>query len=134
MLTVLGAAAILVLLALILFASPRFVVALTLVPVVAGLLGGFAGQNRHVRDGRIRSVAPTAALLAFAVVYFGVMNDAGLFEPFIRRIVRLVGSDPLKVVIRNRGRRVNRAPRWRRGEHVHGHRPGDAADLRRPAA
>ena len=49
-------------------------------------------------DG-IRSVAPTAALLAFAVVYFGVMNDAGLFEPFIRRIVRLVGSDPLKVVI-----------------------------------
>ena len=49
-------------------------------------------------DG-IRSVAPTAALLAFAVVFFGVMNDAGLFEPFIRWIVRLVGDDPLKVVI-----------------------------------
>ena len=38
----------------------------------------------------IRSVAPVAALLAFAVVYFGVMNDAGLFDPFIRRLVRVV--------------------------------------------
>ena len=33
-------------------------------------------------DG-IRGVAPTAALLAFAVVYFGVMHDAGLFDPLI---------------------------------------------------
>ncbi len=49
-------------------------------------------------DG-IRGVAPTAALLAFAVVYFGVMHDAGLFDPMIRRVVRLVGRDPGKVVI-----------------------------------
>ena len=48
-------------------------------------------------DG-IRGVAPTAALLAFAVVYFGVMHDAGLFDPLIRRVVRLVGRDPGKVV------------------------------------
>ena len=39
------------------------------------------------------------ALLAFAVVYFGVMHDAGLFDPLIRRVVRLVGSDPGKVVL-----------------------------------
>ena len=99
MLTLLGVAAILVLLSLILFRVTSVVVALTLVPVAAGLAGGFAGQiGAFAMDG-IRSVAPTAALLAFAVVYFGVMNDAGLFEPFIRRIVRLVGSDPLKVVL-----------------------------------
>jgi CitMHS family citrate-Mg2+:H+ or citrate-Ca2+:H+ symporter len=49
-------------------------------------------------DG-IRGVAPTAALLAFAVVYFGVMHDAGLFDPVIRRVVRLVGRDPRKVVM-----------------------------------
>jgi CitMHS family citrate-Mg2+:H+ or citrate-Ca2+:H+ symporter len=99
MLTVLGVAAILVLLGLILFRVTSVVVALTLVPVAAALLGGFAGEiGTFAMDG-IRSVAPTAALLAFAVVYFGVMNDAGLFEPFIRRIVRLVGSDPMKVVV-----------------------------------
>jgi CitMHS family citrate-Mg2+:H+ or citrate-Ca2+:H+ symporter len=99
MLTILGVASILVLLALILFRVTSVVVALTLVPVAAALIGGFGGQiGAFAMDG-IRSIAPTAALLAFAVVYFGVMNDAGLFEPFIRRIVRLVGSDPMKVVV-----------------------------------
>ena len=42
-------------------------------------------------DG-IRGVTPVAALLAFAVIYFGVMNDAGLFEPIIRTLVRVVGT------------------------------------------
>jgi CitMHS family citrate-Mg2+:H+ or citrate-Ca2+:H+ symporter len=99
MFTFLGVAAIVVLLALILLRITSVVVALTLVPVAAGLAGGFAGQIGPFAMDGIRSVAPTAALLAFAVIYFGVMNDAGLFEPFIRRIVRLVGSDPLKVVL-----------------------------------
>jgi CitMHS family citrate-Mg2+:H+ or citrate-Ca2+:H+ symporter len=40
-----------------------------------------------------------AALLAFAVIYFGVMNDAGLFDPIIRRLVRAVGSDPVKIAV-----------------------------------
>ena len=99
MLTLLGVAAIAALVGLILFRVTSVVVALTLVPVVAAIAGGFAGEIGGFAMDGIRSVAPTAALLAFAVVFFGVMNDAGLFEPFIRRIVRLVGDDPLKVVI-----------------------------------
>jgi len=99
MLTALGAAAIVALLLLILFRITSVVVALTLVPIVAGLAAGFAGQIGGFAMDGIRSVAPTAALLAFAVVYFGVMNDAGLFDPFIRAVVRIVGEDPLKVVI-----------------------------------
>jgi len=99
MLTLLGVAAIVALLGLILFRIASVVVALTLVPVVAGVAGGFGTQiGAFAMDG-IRGVAPTAALLAFAVVYFGVMNDAGLFEPFIRKVMRLVGEDPLKVVV-----------------------------------
>jgi citrate-Mg2+:H+ or citrate-Ca2+:H+ symporter, CitMHS family len=99
MLTLLGIAAIVALLGLILFRITSVVVALTLVPVAAGLAGGFAGQIGGFAMDGIRSVAPTAALLAFAVVYFGVMNDAGLFEPFIRAVVRMVGRDPIKVVV-----------------------------------
>lgn len=99
MLTLLGIAAIVALLGLILFRITSVVVALTLVPVAAGLAGGFAGQIGGFAMDGIRSVAPTAALLAFAVVYFGVMNDAGLFEPFIRAVVRMVGRDPVKVVV-----------------------------------
>jgi len=98
-LTLLGVAAIATLVGLILFRVTSVVVALTLVPVVAAIAGGFTGEIGGFAMDGIRSVAPTAALLAFAVVFFGVMNDAGLFEPFIRWIVRLVGDDPLKIVI-----------------------------------
>jgi CitMHS family citrate-Mg2+:H+ or citrate-Ca2+:H+ symporter len=99
MLTWLGLAAITALLALILFRVTSVLVALTLVPIAAALAGGFAPQlGAFAMDG-IRGVAPTAALLAFAVVYFGVMHDAGLFAPVIGRVVRLVGRDPRKVVI-----------------------------------
>jgi citrate-Mg2+:H+ or citrate-Ca2+:H+ symporter, CitMHS family len=99
MLTWLGLAAITALLALILFRITSVLVALTLVPIAAALAGGFAPKlGTFAMDG-IRGVAPTAALLAFAVVYFGVMHDAGLFDPVIRRVVRLVGRDPGKVVV-----------------------------------
>jgi citrate-Mg2+:H+ or citrate-Ca2+:H+ symporter, CitMHS family len=99
MLTWLGLAAITALLALILFRITSVLVALTLVPIAAALAGGFAPELGGFALDGIRDVAPTAALLAFAVVYFGVMHDAGLFDPVIRRVVRLVGRDPGKVVI-----------------------------------
>ena len=61
MLTFLGVAAIVSLLVLILFRITSVVVALTLVPIAAGLAGGFAGQiGAFAMDG-IRSVAPTAS-------------------------------------------------------------------------
>jgi CitMHS family citrate-Mg2+:H+ or citrate-Ca2+:H+ symporter len=47
----------------------------------------------------IRGIVPIASLLAFAVLYFGVMGDAGLFDPVIRALIRLVGTDPMKIVI-----------------------------------
>ena len=47
----------------------------------------------------IKQVAPTGILLFFAVLYFSVMLDAGLFDPVISFIVRKVKGDPLKVVL-----------------------------------
>ena len=109
MLTWLGLATISVLLALILFRITSVLVALTLVPIAAALAGGFRRRlGAFAMDG-IRGVAPTAALLAFAVVYFGVMHDAGLFDPLIRRVVRLVGRDPLQ----GRARHRRASPRLR---------------------
>ena len=98
-LTVLGLLTIAALLVLILFRITSVLVALTLVPLVAALAGGFGGQiGTFAMDG-IRSVTPVAVLLAFAVIYFGVMNDAGLFEPAIRLVLRAVGGDPVKIVV-----------------------------------
>ena len=79
---------------LILFRVTSVLVALTLVPVATALIGGFGGRSARSRWTGIRGVTPVAALLAFAVIYFGVMNDAGLFEPIIRALVRVVGTRP----------------------------------------
>jgi CitMHS family citrate-Mg2+:H+ or citrate-Ca2+:H+ symporter len=99
MLTVIGLVAIASLLILILFRITSVLVALTLVPLAAAIAGGFAGQfGTFAMDG-IRSVTPVAVLLAFAVIYFGVMNDAGLFEPAIRVVLRAVGGDPVRIVV-----------------------------------
>jgi CitMHS family citrate-Mg2+:H+ or citrate-Ca2+:H+ symporter len=99
MLTWLGLFTILALLVLILFRITSVLVALIIVPVVTALLGGFGIEiGTFAMDG-IRSVTPVAALLAFAVLFFGVMNDAGLFEPVIRALVRAVGRDPVKIAV-----------------------------------
>ena len=75
------------------------VVALILVPVIFGLFAGAGlGIGDMITDG-IKSLAPTAALLFFAIIFFGIMIDVGLFDPLIRRILRLVGHDPVKVVL-----------------------------------
>lgn len=99
MLTLLGIATIAALLLLVLFRITSVLVALTLVPVVAAIAGGVAGSlGSYAMDG-IRGVTPVAALLAFAVIYFGVMNDAGLFDPVIRALVRVVGTDPVRIAL-----------------------------------
>jgi citrate-Mg2+:H+ or citrate-Ca2+:H+ symporter, CitMHS family len=99
MLTWLGVATIVALLVLILFRITSALVALVLVPVVAALVGGFGSQIGSFAMDGIRSVVPVASLFAFAVLYFGVMNDAGLFDPIIRALVGLVGTDPVKIAV-----------------------------------
>jgi CitMHS family citrate-Mg2+:H+ or citrate-Ca2+:H+ symporter len=99
MLTLLGIGTVAALLLLILFRITSVLVALTLVPLAAALIGGFAGSfGTWAMDG-IRGVTPVAALLAFAVIYFGVMNDAGLFAPIIRALVSVVGTDPVRIAL-----------------------------------
>ncbi|NQX15323.1 CitMHS family transporter [Rathayibacter sp. VKM Ac-2857] len=74
-------------------------VALIVVPTIFGL---FAGAGLGIGDmvlEAIGSLAPTAALLMFAIMYFGIMIDVGLFDPLIRFIVRALGDDPAKVVL-----------------------------------
>ena len=82
-------------------------VALILVPVIFGILAVQFGAAILPEDGgvadsimdAIKSFAPTAALLFFAIIYFGLMIDVGLFDPLIRLILRVVGNSPVRLVI-----------------------------------
>ncbi|MFF9803612.1 CitMHS family transporter [Streptomyces coeruleorubidus] len=74
-------------------------VALVVLPVLAALAGGFAGElGGMVLDG-LSKVAPTGIMIAFAVLYFSLMVDAGLFDPLIRGLLRLAKGDPLRVTV-----------------------------------
>lgn len=74
-------------------------VALLLIPVITALLLGTSANHigGMALDG-VKALAPTGIMLMFAILYFGVMIDAGLFEPMVKLVVRLVEGDPLKVV------------------------------------
>ncbi|MFS0560563.1 CitMHS family transporter [Terribacillus sp. 179-K 1B1 HS] len=72
---------------------------LILVPIIFAIIGGFGLElGPMILDGLV-GVAPTGIMLLFAVMYFGIMIDAGLFDPLINKILSIVKGDPLKVVI-----------------------------------
>ncbi|GKV57621.1 citrate transporter [Sporosarcina sp. NCCP-2222] len=99
MLALLGFLTILVFLALILTKKVSVIVSLILVPVIFALIGGFGLEMGEFMLEGIKGVAPTGIMLGFAILYFGVMNNAGLFDPVISRVLRTVKGDPLKIVV-----------------------------------
>ncbi|KMO38921.1 citrate transporter [Methylobacterium variabile] len=99
MLAALGFATIAIFLYAIMTRRLSVLVALILIPAVAGLLAGAGpGLGKMMLDG-IARVAPVGVMIVFAVLYFGLMLDVGLFEPMIRRLVRLVKGDPVRVTL-----------------------------------
>lgn len=98
MLALSGLLTILVLLALIISKRMSPLVALILVPVAAALLNGFGLQTGPFILKGIQSVAPVAGMFLFAILYFGIMTDAGMVDPLIDRILRVVGTRPAFIV------------------------------------
>jgi CitMHS family citrate-Mg2+:H+ or citrate-Ca2+:H+ symporter len=98
MLAPLGLLTILVLLAVIITRRMSPLVALIAVPVAAALVGGFGLETGKFIVKGIRDVAPVAGMFIFAILYFGVMTDAGMLDPVIDRILRTVGSRPTRIV------------------------------------
>ncbi|WP_313514007.1 CitMHS family transporter [Corynebacterium variabile] len=98
-LVALGFLMILTFMALIMTGRMTPILALILVPTVFGLIGGAGlGLGDMIIDA-VKDMAPTAALLMFAIMYFGIMIDVGLFDPLIRMITRILGNDPAKIVL-----------------------------------
>jgi len=75
------------------------VAALVVVPIVFALIGGFwSGLGDMMMEG-LKQVAPSAALLLFAILFFGILIDAGLFDPLINKVMKIVKGDPVKIAV-----------------------------------
>jgi len=99
MLALLGLCTIIVMLIAILSKRLSPMVALITVPIVAGLIGGFGWKTGAFIVTGIRGIAPIAGMFVFAILYFGVMHDAGMLDPIIDRILRTVGHKPVRIVV-----------------------------------
>ena len=93
--------------------APPFT-ALVLVPLAVGLGTGWFGEFGYTASDipkfaiagmignaklDINGVAGTALMLLFAILYFGMMLTAGLFNPAVNFIVKVIKGDPLKVLV-----------------------------------
>ena len=99
MLAALGFATITVLLLVTMTKRASVLVALILLPVLAALIGGFASDLGELTLGGLSKVAPTGIMIAFAVLYFSLMVDAGLFDPLLRAVLRAARGDPLRIAV-----------------------------------
>ncbi|GAA1325360.1 CitMHS family transporter [Brachybacterium rhamnosum] len=74
-------------------------VAIIAAPVLFAVIAGFGLQLPDMVMSGLETVAPTAVLLLFAILYFGVMMDNKLFDPVSNLIVRVSGGDPVKICV-----------------------------------
>lgn len=119
MLAILGFLTVIIMLVLIMTKKASPLVALIVVPVVTGIISCFffvtdpeaapgvidAAANFKALGGFITgsagigSVAATGVMFIFSILFFGILTDAGTFRPIIRKILQIVGTDPVKICI-----------------------------------
>jgi len=98
-LTILGFAMVVCFMYLIMTKRMSALIALIIVPTVFALAGGFYHGLGEMMLSGVKALAPTGVMLTFSILYFGLMIDAGLFDPLVRFILKIVRGDPLKVLM-----------------------------------
>lgn len=98
MLALLGLCTIAILLAAILTKKMSPLVALITIPIIAALIGGFGLETSKFIIAGITNIAPVAGMFVFAILFFGIVTDAGMLDPVISGILRVVGSRPSRIV------------------------------------
>ena len=98
-LVVLGYLTIIIFMALLMGKKLSALVALIVVPVAMGIIGGMGGEIGTYALKGLKGVATTGSLMIFAVMYFCVMIAAGMFDPLVDKTVRFIKGDPVKLLV-----------------------------------
>ncbi len=119
MLAALGFLTVIIMLVLIMTKKASPLVALIAVPVVTGIIScaffvtdpenapgvvDFVANFKSLGgmitgSSGIGSVAATGVMFIFSILFFGILTDAGTFRPIIKKVLQLVGTDPIKICI-----------------------------------
>ena len=98
-LALLGFAMIVVFMGLIMAKKLSPFTSLILIPILFGLLAGYGWDTLDYAMTGIEDVASTFAMMTFAILFFGVMLTAGMFDPMVEKVVSWCRGDPLKVLV-----------------------------------
>jgi citrate-Mg2+:H+ or citrate-Ca2+:H+ symporter, CitMHS family len=98
MLALLGLCTIALLLAVILTKRMSPLVALIVIPVAAALIGGYGLDTGKFVLAGLQSLAGVVGMFVFAILFFGIVSDAGMLDPIINRILARVGTRPTRIV------------------------------------
>ncbi|TWH75977.1 CitMHS family citrate-Mg2+:H+ or citrate-Ca2+:H+ symporter [Azomonas agilis] len=99
MLTLFGFAMVITFMTLIMTKRLSALIALIVIPVLFGIASGFTSQLGPMIMSGITKLAPTGVMLMFAILYFALMIDSGLFDPPVRLILKMVKGDPLRISV-----------------------------------
>lgn len=99
MLALLGLGMILTFMALIMSKKMTAFTSLIIVPLVFGVIGGFGPSLGKFALSGLKDVTTTGAMLLFAILFFGIMINAGLFDPLVKLTLKFAKGDPLKVLV-----------------------------------
>lgn len=97
--TIVGVTMLIVFMALILTKRTSALTALVVVPIVFGFIAGFGTDTLRYAMKGIIGVGTTISMLAFAILYFGVMLSTGLFDPLGKIVLRFFKGDPFRVIL-----------------------------------
>lgn len=100
MLALYGFLVIAILLILVLTKKASIHFTLVVIPIVIALIAGFSFiELGEFMGSGLSSIAQTGIMLTFATLFFGIMFDAGLFDPIIKGIIKFAKGDPVKITV-----------------------------------
>lgn len=69
-------------------------------PIIVGLIAGYdpVTLNEYIKAG-IGSTTTNAVMFCFAVLFFNIMSEAGLFEPIINFLIRHIGKNVVGICV-----------------------------------
>ncbi|MBC5997170.1 citrate:H+ symporter [Romboutsia ilealis] len=100
MLSIIGYVMLLSMIYLLLKGKSSPIVLFISLPILAGLLGGFSPvEIGEFAAAGLEKTTSNAVLFIFSITYFGIMNDAGMFDILIDKLVKKAGNSVVAITV-----------------------------------
>lgn len=75
---------------------PLFII----LPIIGALFAGYSvfETNAFIKSG-VGTVTGNAVLFLFSVIYFGIMNDLGIFDPMVNVLLKIAGRNVIAITV-----------------------------------